>query len=94
MKKIERPIATSLVDEPVFHYCKSEQEVKNAFAGVDPKDIFVYKRWVDPESFQPLLLVLVRNGAGTVSEWYKWVVPLQCAGDTLKEVDYVRKTDE
>jgi len=94
MKKIERPIATSLVDEPVFHYCRSEQEVKNAFAGVDPKDIFVYKRWVDMETFQPLLLVLVKNGADTISEWYKWVVPLQYAGDTLKEVDYVRKTDE
>lgn len=91
MKKIERPIATSLIDEPVFHYCRSEDEVKNAFAGVDPKDIFVYKRWVDMETFQPLLLVLVKNGAETVSEWYKWVVPLQYVGDTLKDVDYKRK---
>ncbi|CAB5221004.1 hypothetical protein UFOVP245_58 [uncultured Caudovirales phage] len=93
MKKIERPIATSYVDEAIFHYCKSDEEVRNAFANVNPEDIYVYKRWVDMETFQPWLMVLVKNGSNTISEWYKWIVPLQLvsASDTLKQVDYVRK---
>ena len=84
MKKIERPIATSYVDEAVFHYCRSEEEVKNAFAGVDPKDIYIYKRHVDMETFQPWLMVLVKNGSDTISEWYKWIIPMELSGSTDK----------
>ena len=88
MKKIERPIATSYVDEAIFHYCRSEEEVKNAFIDVDPKDIYVYKRTVDMETFQPLLLVMVKNSADCISEWYKWIVPMELfnSSDKLQQV--------
>lgn len=81
MKKIERPIATSFVEEAIFHYCKTADEVKNAFVGVDPKYIHVYRRYVDPDSFQPLLMVMVEREGKSINEWFKWVVPLELAVD-------------
>ena len=92
MKKIERPIATSYVDEAIFHYCRSAEEVKNAFIDVDPKDIYVYKRTVDMETFQPLLLVMVKNSADCISEWYKWIVPMELF-DSSDKLQQVREKD-
>ena len=79
MKKIERPIATSYVDEAIFHYCRSEEEVKNAFAGVDPKNIHIYKRTIDMDTFQPLLMVTVQRENYHIGEWFKWIIPLELA---------------
>ena len=88
MKKIERPIATSFADEAIFHYCKTADEVKNAFVGVDPKLIHVYRRFVDEDTFQPLLMVMVECEGKTISEWFKWVIPLELAiqDDSFKDV--------
>ena len=77
MKIIERPIATSFADEAIFHYCRTQEETENAFAGVDPKRIRVWRRFVDPESFQPLLMVMVERENHHVGEWFKWAVPLE-----------------
>ena len=77
MKKIERPMSTTYVDELLFHYCDTVEQVKNAFANVDPKDIFIYKRWIDMDTFQPWLLVFVKNDDELMCNWYKWIVPLE-----------------
>ena len=77
MKVIERPIATSYADEVIFHYCKTPEETKNAFMGVDPKHIHVYRRYVDTETYQPLLMVMVEREHKPIGEWFKWVIPLE-----------------
>ena len=89
MKKIERPIATSIVDEPIFHYCKTADEVKNAFAGVDPKHIHIYKRTIDMDTFQPLLMVMVQREHYHIGEWFKWVIPLELVvgNETFKDFE-------
>ena len=88
MKKIERPIATSFADEAIFHYCKTPEETKNAFDGVDPKRIHVWRRSIDPDTFQPLLMVMVERENIPINEWFKWAVPLELAlnNDSFKTV--------
>ena len=87
MKKIERPIATSFADEAIFHYCKTPEETKNAFEGVDPKRIHVWRRFVDPDTFQPLLMVMVERENIPINEWFKWVVPLELLIDNKQFED-------
>ena len=86
MKKIERPMSTTVIDELPFHYCKTVEEVNNAFAGVKPEDVFMYRRTVDMETFQPQLMILVKTRSEMVSDWYKWVVPMELyvASDALQ----------
>jgi hypothetical protein len=81
MKVIERPMSTSYIDDAIFHYCKTPEEAKNAFAGVDPEDIITWGRTVNMETFQPLLAVMIRNKDKPVKDWFKWIIPMDLYTD-------------
>ena len=87
MKVIERPMSTSYVDDAIFHYCKTKEEAENAFRGVDPEDIITWGRFTDMETFQPLLMVMVKKNDKPVKEWFKYIVPMELYTevDKLKE---------
>lgn len=76
MKKIVRPMSTTIVEECLFHLIKDETEMKNVMAGIDESKIRHFKRGVDPETFQPWLYFWIDNGK-TVAESQKYVVPME-----------------
>ena len=60
MKKIVRPESTTVVFELLFHEIKSIDELRNILIGVAPKDISVFRRYVDPDTFQPLIAFQIK----------------------------------
>ena len=76
MKKIERPMSTTIVLDALFHECKTVEEWKNVLMGVDENDIFEYARWVDKDTFQPWMAVVIKKENKPVSEWQKYAFPL------------------
>lgn len=76
MRKIVRPMSTTIIEECMFHLIKDETEMKNVMAGVDESRIKQFKRGVDPESYQPLLYFWIDEGK-TVFESKKYVAPMQ-----------------
>lgn len=77
MRVIERPMSTSWIDEAIFHYCKTKEEAENAFRGVPAGDILTWGRTINMETYQPLLMVMVRVKDKPVKEWFKYIVPME-----------------
>lgn len=76
MKKIERAETTTHILEFMFHEIKNETEAKNVMLGVYKEDIFVFSRWVHPETFQPWIFFGIRNG-DKVIDWPKYCAPME-----------------
>lgn len=70
MKKIVRPMSTSIVLEIVCHYCNDVKELDNVIC--DTKyNIELFKNMVDPDTFEPLLIFrLVNPNSSFDSQFY------------------------
>ncbi|QIG70591.1 hypothetical protein EVB91_029 [Rhizobium phage RHph_I1_18] len=74
LKEIVRPSSTTIVREALFHKCKDAKETENAFAGVDPKDVVVFSRSIDPQTFTSRIYVIIREGNKPLDMCNKFMV--------------------
>lgn len=63
-----------------FHDCLNEQEVRNVFENVDMRDVHIFSKEVEVDSFQPMVSVIITKNNTPLASGLKYRVRMENLG--------------